>query len=70
MNSEPRNFAQQDLLDRLASEEDGTIYYHPGSITAGEVPDMARRGLVRSGQDAGGYLWVRLTDSDEADDPQ
>ena len=70
MQNELRNAAQRDIINRLAEDPDGAIFYHPGSITGGEVQDMRERGLVRTGQDQSGYLWVRLIDSDEADDPQ
>lgn len=70
MQNELKNAAQQEIITRLTEDPDGAIFYHPSSITGGEVQDMRDRGLVRTGQDQNGYLWVRLIDSDEADDPQ
>lgn len=70
MDNKLKNAAQQDIYRRLVEDPDGAIFYHPGSITGGEVQDMRERGIIRTGQDQSGYLWVRLADSDEADDPQ
>lgn len=70
MNNELKNTVQQAIYCRLVENPDSAIFYHPGSITAGEVQDMRERGIIRTGQDQGGYLWIRLADSDEADDPQ
>jgi hypothetical protein len=70
MQNELKNATQQDIINRLTAEPDGAIFYHPASITGGEVQDMRERGLIRTGQDQNGYSWIRLVDSDEADDPQ